>query len=210
MTSATPRPMATPDLAGLLSKPPRPVKILNDPIPAEIPPAGQPKTPMERPPEVQPPMEAVGAPTVALAETKARRPVRPKPSPPVQQPDANDGRPAERQYLRSIALYLPRSLYRTVGKHAESHSTTRTAVILTAVNHTHHQLSRELVADSPAARGGGDLFDIPQERTEKEPSVQTSIRVTDQQLDAMDSLARKLETNRSRLIATALSLYLGS
>jgi len=53
-----------------------------------------------------------------------------------------------------------------------------------------------------------DLFDIPQARKATEPTVQTTIRVTDSQHHALAELAETHGANRSQLITAALRLYL--
>ena len=210
MTSTAPRPMATPDLAGLLSRPPRPVTAATphrepdqatdgEPVPSEDSDT-QPTTPETEPDSPQPETPPAGS-----GGPKRVRRTRPPPSSP--EPGAHTVAPSGRQYLRSIALYLPRSMHRALGEHADARGTTRTAVILNAVNQTHDQLGARLASEDTGC-GGGDLFDIPQEKVAKEPSVQTTIRVTDRQLHAIDTLVTALETNRSRLITTALTLYL--
>jgi len=53
-----------------------------------------------------------------------------------------------------------------------------------------------------------DLFAIPQDRAVAEPSVQTTIRVTDIQFQAIETLVAEHETNRSHLVTAALRLHL--
>jgi hypothetical protein len=52
------------------------------------------------------------------------------------------------------------------------------------------------------------LFDIPQHKKDAEPAVQTTIRVTDRQHQAIEALVDKYDTNRSQLVTAALMLYL--
>jgi hypothetical protein len=52
------------------------------------------------------------------------------------------------------------------------------------------------------------LFDIPQHRKDAEPAVQTTIRITDRQHQAIETLVGKYGTNRSQLVTAALMLYL--
>ncbi|MGS0688929.1 hypothetical protein ACVBEQ_27900, partial [Nakamurella sp. GG22] len=152
----------------------------------------------------QPPTAPAAPATRPKRSAPSRRP-EPKSTAPVSANSATA--PSGRQYLRTIALYIPRSLHRSLGERADSTGTTRTALILTAVNERHHQLPAALdtSTDTTAA---GDLFDIPQQRADKEPSVHTTIRVTDRQLTAIDHLVQQLDTNRSALIAAALRLHL--
>ena len=112
-----------------------------------------------------------------------------------------------RQYLRSMSIYLPRSLHQRLGQRADADGRTRTALILMAVNHTHDSIGTALNPES--ADTGSELFDIPQRTARKEPSVETTIRVTDRQLAAIDNLVAEHGANRSRLISVALQTYLG-
>jgi predicted transcriptional regulator len=184
----SPRPMPTPDLAGLLAKPLRTARS----APAPSSEQGRPVKTETRAP--------------AAVDTPPRQP-----DPPEEGGADRANRGAKgltRQYLRTITVYLPRSLHRHLSERAEATDTTRTALMLQAVNATHHNLA-ELLAKSVAAGGeDGDLFDIPQKRMAAEPSVQTSIRVTDRQLEALDELATRHTAQRSHLIAAALTAYL--
>jgi len=213
VTGTKPRPMVTPDLAGLLGRPPRPAKMPDRPAePESSDPVVTDNSPEESdaPPGVQEAERPAPQPRNQLASSAgdvSANPVRrTRPTAPPERIDQTAA-PSGHQYLRSIAIYLPRTMHRTLGEHAIARGSTRTSLILNAVNHTHDQLGAELAADRPKS-GGGDLFDIPQEKVMKEPSVQTTIRVTDRQLHAIDALVTALETNRSRLITAALTLYL--
>jgi hypothetical protein len=191
MTS--PQPMPTPNLAGLLTKP------------AALKALAKKETTVGPPPSTD----------LVTAEGDTR--VAPIAEPPSQEAgaaakadhDAADEAAihGRRQYLRSITIYLPRSIHQKVAVQAAARETTHTALILTAINATHPQIGSALT-DHSATAGKRDLFDIPQERAITEPSVQTTIRVTDSQLRAIEILVSKHETNRSHLISTALQLYL--
>jgi hypothetical protein len=192
VSTVTPRPMPTPDLAGLLAKPPRPTAPTRSEPTSE--PAGEsepnaPAAPSETP---VPAMTKVAPNSTKPRELKSERPAEATP---------------RRQYLRSIAVYLPRSTHQAVAHKAETTGTSRSALILAAVNATHEYLGPALTDDQPDS-GGGELFDIPQRRAPSELTVQTSIRVTDRQLQAIDALVVRHETNRSRLLTAALRLYL--
>ena len=216
MTSTTPRPMQTPDLAGLLGKParrPRP-----DPEPSQVDADDAPADDHSQDPPVveKAPATVAAKPPTPPSPAPAAPATRPKRSAAPRAPESNttgsvtantSTAPSGRQYLRTIALYIPRSLHRSLGERADATGTTRTALILTAVNERHHDLPAALNT-STNTTAAGDLFDIPQQRTDKEPSVHTTIRVTDRQLTAIDHLVQQLETNRSALIAAALRLQL--
>lgn len=187
MNTITPRPMPTPDLAGLLAKPPRPTTP--QPVLAD------------RPEQDQTAANPAPVPTPQSAGARQAKTARlPKPESP--EPTA------KRQYLRSIAVYLPRSVHQHLAQRSDTTGTTRTALILTAVNATHEHLGAALGKDRPDSGGVDDLFEIPQRRAPSELNVQTSIRVTDHQLQVIDTLAARHETNRSKLLTTALKLYL--
>ena len=97
-----------------------------------------------------------------------------------------------REYLRTKSIYLPRSLHQRLGEFATARKTTRTALILTAINQTHSQLGAYLASENASAGGGGreDLFDIPQDKKDTEPAVQTTIRITDRQHQAIETLMK--------------------
>lgn len=196
MTGPTPSPMQTPDIGSLLRRTSPPTTTA-------------PRTDVEVPP---PPAEA--SPTAA-APTTARAPRRRGAAPTatatsVQKRVARGA--SGHQYLRSIAVYLPRSVHQQLKTAAAAGATTATALILAAVNATHGRVGglleedRELAAGS--AGGGTDLFEIPQARKAAEPTVQTTIRVTDAQLQAITELAATHDANRSQLITASLRLHL--
>lgn len=121
--------------------------------------------------------------------------------------DANNPPPAARFYLQTISISLPRSVHERLGDAAIEQGSTRTALILTAVNATHQTLGAALANESDLATD--ELFVIPQNRQRAEPTVETTIRVTDSQLGALQKLVADHSTTRSKLITTALLLHLG-
>lgn len=203
MTGATPSPMQTPDIGGLLRRTPPAAR----PIPPPAPPATQQDA------EV-PLLPADATPTQAAAPSKgARRRSTGQASAatPTQKRVARAA--SGRQYLRSIAVYLPRSVHQQIRVEAAASETTATALILAAVNATHGHVGEVLDKDreSPAGRPREtDLFEIPQARKITEPTVQTTIRVTDAQLQAITELAAAHDANRSQLITAALRLHLAA
>jgi len=111
-----------------------------------------------------------------------------------------------RAYLQSKTVYMPRSLHQRLTAEAKSRGTTATALILRAVNSTHAVIGGAMrAAESPS---DGDLFEVAQGHRAAEPSVQTSIRITDQQLSAIQSLSATHSITRSKLICVALDLFL--
>ena len=214
MTDVSSRPMATPDLANLLKRPRRaPAETPSDASDSNAVTARQvnatdetehPSTGSERPPQRRPQQHNRGQTNRFANESNADRNRPPRWS---SQPTAQT---SGRQYLRIKSIYLPRSLHQRLGEQAISRKTTRTALILTAINHTHSQLGSYLATDGGSSGGGGvdDLFDIPQHKKDAEPAVQTTIRITDRQHQAIETLVEKYGTNRSQLVTAALMLYL--
>jgi len=186
---STPRPMPTPNLAGLLSRPVRQQERA-------------PKRPPEEPLFESTPMVDVGA-VVGPTTGKGAADEDEEAGPSVTH-DAQQGR----QYLRSITIYLPRSVHRSAGREAAARNTTRTALILAAINATHQQIGHVLSSSTRETVSKSDLFDIPQDRAVTEPSAQTTIRVTDSQFEAIENLVAEHETNRSKLVTAALRLHL--
>lgn len=183
----TPRKMATPSLAGLLQT--RPAAVASG---DEVAPAARQTT-----------RDAI----VAITERTAGPTTTPTPERELAAPPSG-GHEAEPQvYRRSITVYLPRDLHRRVGVAAQSAGITRTALMLEAVNRTHRKLGPALKRpEAPAT--DQDLFAVPQARAASEPSMQTTLRVTDEQYAALESLADAHTVNRSKIVTTALRLYL--
>ncbi len=154
--------MPTPNLAGLLAKP-RPARK----VPA------LPESAVAPRPEAMAPADdshTTVPPELASVEDDGQPPTAGKP---ISTQDSGD----RRQYLRSITIYTPRSVHRAVGLAAGERKTTRTALILAALNATHQQIG-EALTSGKAPAGERDLFDVPQSRVATEPSVQTTIRVS--------------------------------
>ena len=212
MTDVSSRPMATPDLANLLKRPRRsPAETSSAKSDSNGLTARQSTTtdePELQAPVVIPPEEAAApqsAPEESVRERKLRRP---KPAADVDV--STETQTSGRQYLRIKSIYLPRSLHQRLGEQATTRNTTRTALILTAINHTHSQLGSYLATagESTGGASADDLFDIPQRKKDAEPAVQTTIRITDQQHQAIETLVEKYGSNRSQLVTAALMLYL--
>ena len=111
-------------------------------------------------------------------------------------------------YLQSITVYLPRTTAQRLTDAAAAAGMTRTAFILQAVNATHTSIANSTEA-AQVDVDDGDLFAVPQaHRGGKPPSVQTTIRVTDDQLAGLTRLAAQAGINRSRAITACLELYL--
>lgn len=193
---SSPQPMATPNLAELLTKKsakPPSERGVSSPIAVPTLDAAPPAGP-----------DVVEGPTAEQGVAKSSAPAGPQAFS-VQAPTASVGE--QREYLRSIALYLPRTLHQQLGAAAADVGGTRTALILGAINSTHARLGPALAAPAPIVHRD-DLFVVPQNKPSSEPSVQTTIRVTDAQYAAITALVAEHHTNRSRLIATALELHL--
>lgn len=210
MTSMTPRPMGTPDLAGILSRPKRPARSVAQPdlVASPASSTGSELDVTESPTTDSPVSDTLPTrrPTrrsrPAIAQGAASRSAVPGES------TADSGEAGSvRSYLRPMTVYLPRSIFERLDAETSRRGISRTAMMLMAVNDTHERLP-ELLAVEPAPRGA--LFDVPQARPAKtEPDVQTSIRVTDQQLAVLQALATQNSTNRSRVLTAAIDLFLG-
>jgi hypothetical protein len=204
--------MATPDLAGLLRRQPTTTRPTPVPVPQERPLAVLRTDPTDRNEPTPTAPAARPAPSAQPAKTELRRgPEAASPAPTRTTRDSapRGGQvPERRQYLRSITVYIPRSLHQRLHRAAIARSTTATALMLAAINSTHDRLGEALAVQTEPA-DSGSLFDIPQVRAAAEPTVQTTIRITDRQLEAIVALGRTHDINRSLLIATALRLYLG-
>lgn len=197
MTGPTPSPMQTPDIGGLLRR---------------TPPAARPTAPAAPRTDGEVPPPVAGPPTAAAA-TSTRVPRRRGAAPAATSVQKRVARGSTgHQYLRSIAVYLPRSVHQQLKTAAAAGATTATALILAAVNATHGRVGDLLDEDREPTVGpagaGTDLFEIPQARKVAEPTVQTTIRVTDAQLQAIAELAATHDANRSQLITASLRLHL--
>lgn len=209
MTPLTPQPMATPDLAGILGRPARARRSPESPSPvasdadANRSPASlesyrreqekrrEPAGATDHPNGPAPGDQRVPTGSEGLAPTPSESPSEVS---------------AVREYQRQITVYLPRSLFEALAQAAVQRQQSRTALMLLAVNATHSRLAERLTSE-PAAPGS--LFDVPQVKVAPtEPNTQTSIRVTDQQLSVLEALAAQSRTNRSKVLAAALELYL--
>jgi hypothetical protein len=213
VTDVSSRPMPTPDLANLLKRPRRaPAETPSDASDSNAVTALQVIAPDETEfqapaPEAIPPKEAAAPRSESDESVRERKQRQPKSTAEMVSPDSQT---SGRQYFRIKSIYLPRSMHQRLGQEAVSRQTTRTALILTAINNTHSRLGSYLAKDGGSADGSGvdDLFDIPQHRKDAEPAVQTTIRITDRQHQAIETLVEKHGTNRSQLVTAALMLYL--
>lgn len=184
--------MATPDLAGLLTR--------------RTPTRATPPPPPAGPPEPRPPKPA---------QTRAD-PDRPEAT--VAQSLAAGTPPLRtRVYLQTITIYLPRTVATRLTEAAAAAGLTRTALLLQGVNATYTDIAGIVgiagVDEAVQADvGEGDLFAVPQaQRVSKTPRlVQTTIRVTDAQLAGLNSLAAQTGISRSRVIAACLQLHLST
>lgn len=195
---SSPHKMPTPDLAGLLTarRPAAPRPTLGEEAPAAV---------ASDRPAVRETVVAARSAARGTADVVADDSQSEDAGPPVE--DTTDLATSDRVYRRSITVYLPRNLHRRVGVAAAASGTTRTAVMLDAINRTHSQLGSAL--QEPVPSSGQDLFAVPQARSAPAPSVQTTLRVTDEQYAALEGLTRKHAVNRSRIMTTALVLVLG-
>lgn len=193
MSDAKPSPMPTPDLAGILGPSARHLTST---------PEAQTSASAEAP-DASTPQQA------RSIDAKARTSKGPSTLRAVAKKETYSVPAMPRQYLRPIVVYVPRDLHQLLHAAARERSTTATALTLEAVNATHDRLGDAIIdQQATPAEAKGDLFDIPQARPASQPSVQTTIRVTDAQYQALTELAARLATNRSRMISTAVRLHL--
>lgn len=218
MSDVVARPMPVPDLAGLLARPKRTPKatvveplsdttlssdnpvtpeIIVDDLPAML---GRDSVATKPDLADETPLPAIKA---ASQQSTASAAKSRRSSNPVREVSLRD---SGRQYLRTKALQLPRSVHRRVTEEAARRGTTATALMLMAVNSTYQQLPEALRRKTQ--QSGAVLFDIPQDRAGQEPTVQTTLRMTDAQLEAINELVAANSTNRSRLFGTAIELFL--
>jgi len=213
VSSVTSSPMPVPNLAGLLSKPSRRARTSLVETPpsdlsfrqadetSETPDQFLPEQPAETPPD-----PAVTQPATKRLPKTRRSARTPNHEPPKVMDQTLKGR-SGREYKQSISYSLPRSIYEAVSQAAQSRQTTITALILEALNSTHKRLGDYLTnADEKSA---DDLFSMAESRTVVEPVTTSTIRVTDSQLGAMKMLSDRYSVPRTKLLAAALSLYLG-
>jgi len=217
MSDVVARPMPVPDLAGLLARPKRPPKATVVESPSDTTSSDHPVTPTtiaDDSPAMPGRGSAATKPDLADETTLSAKksashqatasPARSRRSSnPVREVSLRD---SGRQYLRTKALQLPRSVHRRVTEEAARRGTTATALMLMAVNSTYQLLPEAL--SRKTQQSGGVLFDIPQDRAGQEPTVQTTLRMTDAQLEAINELVAANSTNRSRLFGTAIELFL--
>ena len=216
MSDVVARPMPVPNLAGLLARPKRSTKEPTSEDRQSL--AAAPRNARALPePVVDPVSPPIGssAPVteadsaVLVPQTLRRRSthaprISPQPNPSDLEASLQEAA-GGRQYLRTKAVQLPRSVHRRVTEEAVRRGTTATALMLTAINSTYHLLPDAL---RETQRPAGSLFDIPQDRLAQEPTVQTTLRMTDAQLEAINGLVTANSTNRSRLFGVAISLFL--
>jgi hypothetical protein len=116
-----------------------------------------------------------------------------------------------KSYLLPRSIYLPRTLHKNATVFAKQNDTTVTALVLEAVNEVHTELGSYFAARAAAPKRPGDLFAVPQRKNKAgERTFQTTIRVTDEQLSVLDELASTHAVDRSKLVSSALRLYIES
>lgn len=168
---------------------------------------------------------APAAPTPRSAPPVASPAMGPATKPAVVNPHADAAPPAwdvtdgnvypeatDHVYLVPRQVYLPRSVHMRAKSYAAESGMSVTEMIVTALSDMYTAVpayvQREKAQESPV---GLDLYAIPQRaRRTRQPDrqVQTSIRITDEQLAAMDRLALQYGLNRSRLLGVCLQLWL--
>jgi hypothetical protein len=208
MSDVVARPMPVPDLAGLLARPKRSPQTSAEKVLVETVVGDPPSLVLghELPDAKPDPQGSASEPSSSAASRRTvLTSVKAPPSTNRVDEAAPTGEPG-RQYLRTKAVQLPRSIHRRVTDEAVRRGTTATALMLMAINSTHQRLPEALRRQTHQASGA--LFDIPQDRAGQEPTVQTTLRMTDVQLDVINELVTANSTNRSRLFGTAIALFL--
>lgn len=187
-----PKPMPTPDLAGLLSRPrkvkPRTEAQRPEPKPEQVQSAPEPVAPTPSPsPASTPPAstrKVVAAPTSVPAV--------------VDLPLST--------YGRNVTLYMPAAVDRAMRAALDESQMSLTGFILTAVNRNHARLGDWLESDSSQP---GDLFKITQAATKPGPTARATIRLTEEQLSAVDSLTKRFAVPRTQVLVAAIKAELG-
>lgn len=119
-------------------------------------------------------------------------------------PRADQSRP-RREYLNQITFTMAREVHRRGKERAAQRGETFALFILQAVNAHHgHILDGH---DAPNEQAGG-LFSVPQAARSKDSKVQTSMRITDGQLDAIGDLCKKTGMDRGEVFSAAVRLEL--
>lgn len=207
MTAAASRPMPIPDLAGILKTRPA-----STPDAIERPARGKATSETNSSGTDEPRKAPTPAATSIAQPASAQKPRRQGrasiDAPPLRR--ASSPPPTKRTYTRPINIRLPRSVHQTLCTRAAERGMTQVAAILTAVSKTHTELDSQLAKSQPPAAWTGELFDIPQLRAPAEPVVQTSIRVTDAQLEALEALSEHYGVHRSHIITAALELWMNA
>lgn len=127
--------------------------------------------------------------------------------------DVGDGLVEEQIYLVPRQVYLPRSTHANAKRYGLETGMSVTEMIVTAVSDMHAAVGPYLrhERDQQRKTEGSGIYPIPQSRRRKrtaDSQVQTSVRITDLQLDVMDKLAQRYGINRSKLLAVCLRLWL--
>lgn len=142
-------------------------------------------------PEATPKPTALDSPTEERPTPKRNRVSN-------QKPDVAQN--AGSAWRRSIGYSMPRDVRIAATQRAQAEDSTLTAWLLNALNRNHRHLADRLNQDS--ASNTGDLFAVPQQQT-SQPRVQSTMRVTDEQYEAMERLADELNTTRSGILTAA-------
>ena len=149
------------------------------------------------------PLAPAKTPEPVSRAVKTEKPETPRPqravSPRQKRPIPAGEQGRDVVWRRSVGFSMPRDVRAAATQQARSDDSTLTAWLLTALNRHHRNLENRLNQDTG---DGGELFAVPQSQI-PQPKVQSTMRVTDEQYDAMERLARQLNTTRSGLLTAA-------
>lgn len=150
-----------------------------------------------RPPTPDPPVESAPvAGTTTITEDE------PKSAPKRRAPRKKTPRPSVAGERHTVSYYLRGDLRDKVTEAAQAQGSSVTAWLLIAVNRYHDRLDEGVVANRAHEIGEG-LFPVPQAHGTAPRRVQSSLRLTSPQLDALDQLAAQHQIDRNAVLAAA-------
>lgn len=150
-----------------------------------------------RPPVMDQTTEPVQETVAVMTDTDP-----PKASPRRRAPRKKAPRPQETGVRHTVSYYLRGDLRDRVTEAAQAQGSSVTAWLLVAVNRYHARLSEGLTSNRAHEVGEG-LFPVPQAHGTMPRRVQSSLRLTSPQLNALDQLAAQHDVDRNAVLAAA-------
>lgn len=150
-----------------------------------------------RPQTPDPPVESAPESVAAVATEEA-----PKPAPKRRAPRKTTLRSSAAGERHTVSYYLRGDLRDKVTEAAKAQGSSVTAWLLIAVNRYHDRLDEGVTANRAHEIGDG-LFPVPQAHGTAPRRVQSSLRLTSPQLDALDQLAAQHQIDRNAVLAAA-------